>query len=1002
VSRNAKKTEGKLHGGEGRFETIIARSPIPLVVTDANGDIEFFNDKFTELFGYVLDDVSTSEEWWLAAYPDENYRQRVRDSWETAVAEAMSNGTQIETQEWSITCKDGSLRRVEFDMMPLGDISVIAMKDITDRKQLENALRESEDKYRALFEQAGDSIILIDPEAGKIVEFNDRTCLGLGYSRDEFEKLSLPDLDVAETMEQVVNHIEKVVKDGSDGWEAQWRAKDGGIRTYSVNARAITIREKTFVASILTDMTERKQAERRLQRAETELKHTIEVVPGIIARANVHSGYVTHCNPALTSILGFSSEEFMSRPFVEFVHPDDRQKTIDEVAGQLKGIPVATFENRYLCKDGSYKWLEWRATAADENGVVYCTATDVTDRKAAEKALQESEDKWSSLAKNAPNFFTVVDPDHLIEYINHPVSGLDMENVIGASVYGFVQPEYHTLAREKIESVFATGNACGFESIAAGPDGTLSYYDNRLGPILTNGLVSSVSIIASDITVRRNIEESLQRRTHDLGERVKELNCLRSLSILTNNPDKSLNDVLKEAVALIPPSWQYPEITFARIVFDVSKFETQGYRETPWKQSARIVVSGVEVGSLDVIYAQEKAEIDEGPFLAEERHLLDGLAREIGKFIERRNTQDALKRSETEFRTIVETAPSMFIINDADGRNLYVSPNCVKMTGYTPDEILRDSGRWIHDDDSKRYSELFERTFAKGVGFRGYEYRAVRKSGETWYASSSWEPLRGDRGELIGGVFQTMDVSERRRSEQLLREGEEKHRLELMKVDRLASVGRLAAGVAHEINNPMAVLYGMVQELDEEPESCTTEITRDMLRVSRRIRTVVNKLLTFSRQTEVEKTIVDLNEVIDNTLTLLSSQLKKSAVEVVKNLEPAAPLAVANADQIQQVLMDLIFNAIDAMPNGGQLRIDLKSIDHKIGIIIEDNGQGIESGDIDKIFLPFFTTKEVGKGTGLGLSVAYGIIEDHGGKVSVASKVGSGSRFAITLPAAPA
>jgi len=133
------------------------------------------------------------------------------------------------------------------------------------------------------------------------------------------------------------------------------------------------------------------QTEESLQNSEAELKHTIGIVLGIIAKANAHTGYFTHCNPALSSILGFSSEEFLARPFIEFVHPNDRQSTINEVEKQIAGSPVAKFENRYICKDGSYKWLEWRATTADENGLVYAAATDITERKRVEKELQRSE-----------------------------------------------------------------------------------------------------------------------------------------------------------------------------------------------------------------------------------------------------------------------------------------------------------------------------------------------------------------------------------------------------------------------------------------------------------------------------------------------------------------------------------------------------------------------------------------------------------------------------------
>lgn len=134
----------------GYFAEMITQAPIPMVVTNSIGDIECFNKKFTECFGYTIDEISTGEQWWLAAYPDEEYRLLVQQSWEKAIAEAAAKGEQIETQEWDLTCKNGSVRRVEFDMMPMGEVSVIAMNDITEKKRAETILKKSYDDLDSL------------------------------------------------------------------------------------------------------------------------------------------------------------------------------------------------------------------------------------------------------------------------------------------------------------------------------------------------------------------------------------------------------------------------------------------------------------------------------------------------------------------------------------------------------------------------------------------------------------------------------------------------------------------------------------------------------------------------------------------------------------------------------------------------------------------------------------------------------------------------------------
>jgi len=221
---------------------------------------------------------------------------------------------------------------------------------------------------------------------------------------------------------------------------------------------------------------------------------------------------------------------------------------------------------------------------------------------------------------------------------------------------------------------------------------------------------------------------------------------------------------------------------------------------------------------------------------------------------------------------------------------------------------------------------------------------------------------------------------------------------------RLASLGKLAAGVAHEINNPLGGILSLTALTleDVSPDDPNRENLTEVLRQAERCRDIVRGLLEFSRQSEAHKELVDLNRVLQDTLSLLASQALFLNVTVVNQLDPQLPPVVADRSQFQQVLMNILMNAVQAMDEKGTITLTtrLSSREGHVEVLISDTGHGIPPDRLDRIFDPFFTTKASGKGTGLGLSIAYGIVTDHRGTISVESEVGKGSTFTVQIPAA--
>ncbi|MBI4473362.1 MAG: PAS domain-containing protein [Acidobacteria bacterium] len=223
---------------------------------------------------------------------------------------------------------------------------------------------------------------------------------------------------------------------------------------------------------------------------------------------------------------------------------------------------------------------------------------------------------------------------------------------------------------------------------------------------------------------------------------------------------------------------------------------------------------------------------------------------------------------------------------------------------------------------------------------------------------------------------------------------------QLIQNEKLTSVGLLAAGVAHEINTPLAVISSYSQMLRKEisPEDPRFKLLEKITKQTFRASEIVNNLLNFSRTNATEFAEVDVHQVITETLSLLEHQFKSARIRVERELTAEYPITFGNAGKLQQVFLNLFVNARDAMSDGGGLRVRTETVDSKLEIVVQDSGTGISRENIKKIYDPFFTTKAAGKGTGLGLSVSYGIVQEHGGNISVESRPGQGTSFKLELP----
>jgi signal transduction histidine kinase/CheY-like chemotaxis protein len=305
----------------------------------------------------------------------------------------------------------------------------------------------------------------------------------------------------------------------------------------------------------------------------------------------------------------------------------------------------------------------------------------------------------------------------------------------------------------------------------------------------------------------------------------------------------------------------------------------------------------------------------------------------------------------------------------------------------------------VPPDKIKEAFEDYNQVYRTGEPAEMLDVVQIRKDGKRIFVESSASPIRNEKDEIIGFRGVIRDVSERKKAEEERKQLEQKAQF----ASRLASVGELASGVAHEINNPLTGVIGYAHLLLARKD-ISRDVRRDLEIINegaQRVAGIVKKLLAFARQTKPEQRYVNINELIHNTLDLRAYELAASNIKVALQLTRDLPMTIADPGQLQQVFLNLIINAETEMKiahDKGKLSIKTEKINSILRITFKDTGPGIAKESLETIFDPFFTTREVGQGTGLGLSVCHGIVTEHNGKIWAESEPGKGATFIIELP----
>lgn len=365
-----------------------------------------------------------------------------------------------------------------------------------------------------------------------------------------------------------------------------------------------------------------------------------------------------------------------------------------------------------------------------------------------------------------------------------------------------------------------------------------------------------------------------------------------------------------------------------------------------------------------------------------------------------RETNQELSRSLTFMRNLINSSVDAVIASDMTGRILVFNEAAQGITGYSEEEAFSEIDiRDIYTGDGAR--DIMKRLRSDDYGGKGklksLEVNLLHKDGTSIPISLSAAIVyEGDQEVSTVGFF--YDLREKKAMEAEL----DKTRVQLLQAEKMASIGKLAAGVAHQLNNPLSGItlfaHILTEEYDLDDDACS-DVQR-ILNNAERCRDTVKELLKFARQTAYEIQPADLNQALQRALFLLENQALFQNIRIKKRFAPDLPMVPADIQQLGHVFMNIILNAADAMEGNGRITVETSLTDdgQKVLVQISDTGPGIKEEALPHLFEPFYTTKEEGKGTGLGLSVAYGVIENHGGKISARNLAEGGARFTIELP----
>jgi PAS domain S-box-containing protein len=995
-----KRVEESLRESERKYRDLVDNTEDGIFSLDVEGRFTFVNNSIMKGARATAEQLAQLHPWDIVVPED---REGLRTKFQRAM-----RGETVERLEVSYSNADGGRETIEIIPRHMLDGDRIvgirgAVRNITARRQAERALRESEEKHRALIETTDTGCVIIDVE-GCVLDANAEYVRLTGREKlADILGRSVTQWTAAHDRDRNADEVRRCLEHGSvRNLDLDYIDPRGGITPVEINATVVPSVDGVRIVSLCRDITDRKRAEQALRESEARYRAVVDCETEIIDRF-LPDGTITFINEACSRFMGVPADQIIGQSIYKWMAPEAHQATRDRLAAITPTNPVVRNVHEVILSSGDRRWYEWiNRGIFDADGRVIefqAAGRDITEQRLAELALRQLEATYQTIfhGVNDALFVQSVETGDVLA-INQRVTqlygyGPDELDALNAARRAVTDGPYSYKRRRELQRAVAKGKTASYEWLARHKDGRRFWVEVNSTRTMLDGRDCLLTAIR-DISARKAAEEALRDREQELravfdetphGILVTDLENLRPVS--TNSAMCRMTGVSEAEM-------------MALSIYDIQLVKGREGLIEAYRQR---LLHGETIFVNDFPMARQDGstymvDFSNTPLTFRGRPCCLSI---ITDTTERHRAAEALRQSEENYRLLFEQNV-LGISVLADGLYVKVNEAFAHIYRRKPEEFVGlRVGEFALPDDRERARRRFDSVVSGGTD--GGQYHIVRPDGSIGCVEI--QSFRTDWEGRPAVLAMYQDVTDQVRMEEELREA---HKME--------AVGQLAGGIAHDFNNLMTGILcnaGLLKDTADSPADVRE--TADIIEnAARRAAHLTGQLLGFARRGKHQVTVVDLNMAIETSVSLLARTFDpRIQLEMRPSADPARILG--DPAQMEQVILNLAMNARDAMPDGGRMTFSTEIIQRTdtdgprpawaepgryVLTIVRDTGIGIPPDLHSRIFEPFFTTKPRGKGTGMGLAMVYGIVRHHGGWVEVESAVGAGATFRIFLPLA--